>query len=47
MREATSLVVVRDIIEKGGKIKAYDPKASDEFKKTIEDVQKEHKEYFL
>ena len=37
VREATSLVVVRDIIEKGGKIKAYDPKASDEFKKTIDD----------
>ena len=36
VREATSLVVVRDIIEKGGKIKAYDPKASDEFKKTID-----------
>ena len=35
VREATSLVVAREIIDKGGKIKAYDPKAIDEFKKFI------------
>ena len=37
VREATSLVVAREIIDKGGKIKAYDPKAIDEFKKFIGD----------
>lgn len=35
VREATSLVVAREIIDKGGKIKAYDPKAIDEFKRFI------------
>ena len=35
VREATSLVVAKEIIDKGGKIKAYDPKAIDEFKKFI------------
>ena len=37
VREATSLVVVKGIIDKGGKIKAYDPQAIDEFKKAIGD----------
>lgn len=36
VREATSLVVVSEIIDKGGKIKAYDPKAREEFKKSID-----------
>ena len=35
IREATSLVVVSSLIEKGAKIKAYDPEAIDEFKKAI------------
>lgn len=35
VREATSLVVAKEIIDKGGKIKAYDPKAIDEFKRFI------------
>ena len=35
VREATSLVVAKGIIDKGGKIKAYDPQAIDEFKKAI------------
>ena len=33
VREATSLVVAKEIIDKGGKVKAYDPKAIEEFKK--------------
>ena len=37
VREATSLVVAKEIIDKGGKIKAYDPKANDEFKKFMPD----------
>ena len=35
VREATSLVVISSLIEKGAKIKAYDPEAVDEFKRTI------------
>ena len=35
VREATSLVVVSELIKKGAVIKAYDPKATEEFKKTI------------
>ena len=35
VREATSLVVAKEIIDKGGKIKAYDPKAIGEFKRFI------------
>lgn len=35
VREATSIVVAREIIKKGGKIKVYDPKAVKEFKKAI------------
>ncbi len=35
VREATSLVVVRHLIEKGARIKAYDSHAIEEFKKAI------------
>ena len=35
VREATSLVVISEIIKKGGKVKVYDPKAQSEFKKEI------------
>ena len=35
VREATSLVVAKEIIDKGGKIKAYDPKAIEEFKRFL------------
>ena len=34
-REATSLTVIRSLIDKGAKIKAYDPEAIDEFKKAV------------
>lgn len=37
VREATSLVVITSLIDKGAKIKAYDPEAIDEFKRTIDD----------
>ena len=37
VREATSLVVCEEIIKKGGKIKAYDPQATEEFIKAIPD----------
>ena len=35
VREATSIVVISELIKKGAKIKAYDPQAMDEFKKAI------------
>ncbi|WP_304103802.1 UDP-glucose/GDP-mannose dehydrogenase family protein [Methanobrevibacter ruminantium] len=35
VREATSIVVVSELIKRGAKIKAYDPQAIDKFKKTI------------
>ena len=35
VREATSLTVIRSLIDKGAKIKAYDPEAIDEFKKAV------------
>ena len=35
VREATSIVVVSELIKRGSKIKAYDPQASDKFKKAI------------
>lgn len=35
VREATSLVVAKEIIDKGGKIRAYDPKAIEEFKRFL------------
>ena len=37
VREATSLVVIKSLIDKGAKIKAYDPEAIIEFKRTIDD----------
>lgn len=37
VREATSLVVCEEIIKKGGKIKAYDSQATEEFIKAIPD----------
>lgn len=37
VREATSLVVISSLIDKGAKIKAYDPEAIEEFKKAIDD----------
>lgn len=37
VREATSIVVCEEIIKKGGKIKAYDPQATEEFIKAIDD----------
>ena len=35
VREATSLVVIKSLIDMGAKIKAYDPQAAEEFKKAI------------
>ena len=37
VREATSLVVISELIKKGAKIKAYDSHAIEEFKKAIDD----------
>lgn len=37
VREATSLVLISELIERGAKIKAYDSHAMDEFKKAIDD----------
>ena len=37
VREATSIVVITSLIDKGAKIKAYDPEAIDEFKRAIDD----------
>ena len=37
VREATSLVVITSLIDKGAKIKAYDPQATEEFIRTIDD----------
>lgn len=37
VREATSLVVISELIERGAKIKAYDSHATEEFKKAIDD----------
>jgi UDPglucose 6-dehydrogenase len=37
VREATSLVVISSLIDKGARIKAYDPEAVDEFKRTIDE----------
>jgi UDPglucose 6-dehydrogenase len=36
VREATSLVVISSLIDKGAKIKAYDPEAIEEFKKALD-----------
>lgn len=35
VRDATSLVVISEIIKRGGKVKVYDPKAQKDFKKEI------------
>ena len=37
VREATSLVVASNLIDRGAKIKAYDSQATEEFKRTIDD----------
>ena len=37
VREATSLVVISSLIDKGAKIRAYDPEANEEYKRTIDD----------
>ena len=37
VREATSIVVITELIKKGAKIKAYDPQATEEFKRAIDD----------
>lgn len=37
VRKATSLVVISNLIEKGAKIRAYDPQAMSEFEKAIDD----------
>ena len=37
VREATSLVVIKSLIDKGAKIRAYDPEAIEEFKNSIDD----------
>jgi UDPglucose 6-dehydrogenase len=37
VREATSLVVASELIDRGAKIKAYDSQATEEFKRTIGD----------
>ena len=37
VREATSLVVASEIVKRGGKIKAYDSQATEEFKKAMDD----------
>ena len=35
VREATSLVVISELINRGAKVRAYDPQATEEFKKAI------------
>ena len=37
VREATSLVVISDIVRRGGKVKAYDSQATEEFTRAIDD----------
>lgn len=37
VREATSIVVISELVKRGAKIKAYDPQASEEFKKAIDE----------
>lgn len=37
VREATSLVVISELIDRGAKIKAYDSHATEEFKRAIDD----------
>lgn len=45
VREATSLVVIRNIIDNGGKIKVYDPRAQETFMQAIEDEYLENIEF--
>ncbi|WP_297980525.1 UDP-glucose/GDP-mannose dehydrogenase family protein [uncultured Methanobrevibacter sp.] len=45
VREATSLVVIRNIIDNGGKIKVYDPRAQETFMQAIEDKYLENIEF--
>ena len=45
VREATSLVVISSLIDKGAKIIAYDPQASNEFKKAIDSRYLENIEF--
>ena len=37
VREATSIIVISELIKRGAKIKAYDPQATAEFKRAIDD----------
>ena len=37
VREAPSLVVISELVKRGAKIRAYDPQATEEFKKAIDD----------
>ncbi|WP_296855277.1 UDP-glucose/GDP-mannose dehydrogenase family protein [uncultured Methanobrevibacter sp.] len=37
VREATSIIVISELIKRGAKIKAYDPQATAEFKRVIDD----------
>lgn len=37
VREATSIVVISELIKRGAKIKGYDPQATEEFKRAIDD----------
>ena len=37
VREATSLVVIKDLIDRGARIRAYDSHAMDEFKNAIDE----------
>jgi len=46
VREATSLVVISSLIDNGAKIRAYDPQASDEFKRKINDEYVNSIEFF-
>ena len=46
VREAPSLVVAKGLIDKGAKLKVYDPKAIDEFKKAIGDEYLDSIEFF-
>lgn len=46
VREAPSLVVAKGLIDKGAKLKVYDPKAIDEFKRAIGDEYLDSIEFF-
>lgn len=46
VREATSRVVCKEIINKGGKIKAYDPQATEEFIKSMPNEYLDNIEFF-